>query len=78
MVKILRGGLTGGGGGAILIASSGTITLTGTINANGTYAAPSSAPAPDAIQVVAISSDDTVCSNLFLSGLDANDLFPLF
>ncbi|HET8921640.1 MAG TPA: hypothetical protein VFN26_01445 [Candidatus Acidoferrum sp.] len=31
----------------------------GTINANGTYTAPSSAPAPNAIQVVAISSDDT-------------------
>ena len=34
----------------------------GTINANGTYTAPSSVPAPDAIQVVAISSDDTAQS----------------
>ena len=31
----------------------------GTIDANGTYTAPGAAPSPDAIQVVAISSDDT-------------------
>lgn len=36
----------------------------GTINANGTYTAPSSAPSPDAIQVVAISSDDTMQSGV--------------
>jgi hypothetical protein len=34
----------------------------GSVNANGTYTAPSSAPTPDAIQVVAISSDDTTQS----------------
>jgi len=31
----------------------------GSINANGTYTAPSTAPTPNAVQVVAISSDDT-------------------
>lgn len=31
----------------------------GTVDANGVYTAPSSAPSPDAIRVVAISSDDT-------------------
>jgi hypothetical protein len=36
----------------------------GTINANGTYTAPSSAPTPNAIQVVAISSDDTSQSGI--------------
>ena len=36
----------------------------GTITANGTYAAPSVPPSPDAIQVVAISSDDTSQSGI--------------
>jgi hypothetical protein len=36
----------------------------GTINPNGTYTAPASAPTPDAIQVVAISSDDTTQSGI--------------
>jgi len=36
-----------------------TAGICGTINASGTYTAPSAAPTPDAIQVVAISSDDT-------------------
>jgi hypothetical protein len=36
----------------------------GAINANGTYTAPSTAPTPDAIQVVAISADDTTQSGL--------------
>ncbi|HXY26425.1 MAG TPA: immunoglobulin domain-containing protein [Candidatus Acidoferrum sp.] len=34
----------------------------GTVDANGIYTAPSAAPSPDAIQVVAISSDDTTQS----------------
>ncbi len=34
----------------------------GTIDANGNYTAPGSAPTPDALQVVAISSDDTTQS----------------
>jgi len=38
--------------------------ICGTINANGTYTAPSAAPSPDAIQVVAISSDDTSQSGI--------------
>jgi hypothetical protein len=38
--------------------------ICGTINANGTYTAPGSAPTPDAIQVVAISSDDTSQSGI--------------
>jgi hypothetical protein len=33
-------------------------SICGSINANGTYTAPSAAPAPNAVQVVAISSDD--------------------
>jgi hypothetical protein len=36
----------------------------GTINANGTYTAPSVPPIPDAIQVLAISSDDTSQSGI--------------
>ena len=36
----------------------------GTINANGTYTAPTSAPTPNAIQAVAISSDDTAQSGV--------------
>lgn len=36
-----------------------TAGVCGTVNANGIYTAPSAAPSPDAIQVVAISSDDT-------------------
>ena len=38
--------------------------ICGTINANGTYTAPSAAPAPNAVQVVAISSDDTSQSGI--------------
>jgi hypothetical protein len=38
--------------------------ICGSIDANGTYSAPGAAPAPDAIQVVAISSDDTAQSGL--------------
>jgi hypothetical protein len=38
--------------------------LCGTINPAGTYTAPSAAPVPDAIQVVAISSDDTSQSGI--------------
>lgn len=38
--------------------------ICGSITANGTYTAPSSAPAPNAIQVVAISSDDTSQSGI--------------
>lgn len=41
-----------------------TAGICGTINANGTYTAPSSAPTPHAIQVVAISSDDTSQSGI--------------
>jgi len=33
--------------------------ICGSINANGTYTAPNTAPTPNAVQVVAISSDDT-------------------
>ncbi len=36
----------------------------GTIDANGTYTAPSATPAPDAIQVAAISSDDSSQSGI--------------
>lgn len=36
----------------------------GSISANGTYTAPGAAPAPDAIQAVAISSDDTTQSGV--------------
>ena len=38
--------------------------ICGTINANGTYTAPGAAPTPDAIQAVAISSDDTAQSGI--------------
>jgi hypothetical protein len=38
--------------------------ICGTINANGTFTAPSAAPAPNAIQVAAISSDDTSQSGI--------------
>jgi hypothetical protein len=38
--------------------------ICGLITANGTYTAPSTAPAPNAIQVVAISSDDTLQSGI--------------
>jgi hypothetical protein len=41
-----------------------TAGFCGTINPSGTYTAPSAAPAPDAIQVVAISSDDTSQSGI--------------
>jgi hypothetical protein len=33
--------------------------ICGTVDSNGTYTAPSAAPSPDAIQVVAVSADDT-------------------
>jgi len=39
-------------------------SVCGTITANGTYTAPNTAPVPDAIQVVAISSDDTTQSGV--------------
>ena len=38
--------------------------ICGSINANGTYIAPSTAPAPNTIQVLAISSDDTSQSGI--------------
>jgi hypothetical protein len=40
-------------------AACSTAGFCGTINPSGTYTAPGAAPSPDAIQVVAISSDDT-------------------
>ena len=40
-------------------AGCSTAGACGTVDANGIYAAPASAPSPDAIRVVAISSDDT-------------------
>ena len=52
----------------------------GTIDGNGIYTAPSAAPSPDAIQVVAISSDDTSQSgtaNVTIStGADIRTLHP--
>jgi hypothetical protein len=39
-------------------------SICGTINPSGTYTAPGAPPAPDAIQVVAISSDDTSQSGI--------------
>ncbi len=39
-----------------------TAGICGSMDANGNYTAPSSAPTPDALQVVAISSDDTTQS----------------
>lgn len=36
----------------------------GTIDANGTYTAPGAAPSPDAIQIVAVSSDDPLQSGM--------------
>ncbi len=42
----------------------GTGGVCGAINPNGAYTAPSSPPVPDAIQVVAISSDDTSQSGI--------------
>jgi hypothetical protein len=41
-----------------------TAGICGTINPSGTYTAPSAAPTPDSIQVVAISSDDTSQSGI--------------
>lgn len=43
-------------------AACATASVCGTIDANGSYTAPSAAPSPDAIQIVAISSDDTTQS----------------
>ena len=40
-------------------AACSTAGICGTITPTGTYTAPSAAPSPDAIQVVAVSSDDT-------------------
>ncbi len=53
----------------VLVAvQPGSVTLApgicGTINPSGTYTAPGAAPAPDAIQVVAVSSDDTSQSGI--------------
>ncbi len=54
--------------------------ICGSINANGTYSAPGAAPTPDAIQVVAISSDDTAQSGLanitISTGADILTLHP--
>ncbi len=41
-----------------------TAGICGTISANGTYTAPGAAPTPDAVQVVAISSDDNSQSGI--------------
>jgi hypothetical protein len=41
-----------------------TVGVCGTINPNGTYTAPGAPPAPDAIQIVAVSSDDTSQSGI--------------
>jgi len=52
----------------------------GTVNANGSYTAPASAPAPDALQVVAISAEDSSQSgtaNVTIStGADILTLHP--
>ncbi len=45
-------------------AACSTAGICGTINPSGTYTAPGAAPAPDAIQVVAVSSDDTSQSGI--------------
>jgi hypothetical protein len=45
-------------------AACSTAGLCGTINANGTFTAPSAAPTPNAIQIVAISSDDASQSGI--------------
>jgi len=45
-------------------AACGTAGLCGTINPSGNYTAPASTPTPDAIQVAAISSDDTTQSGI--------------
>jgi len=48
-----------------------TVGVCGTIDTSGTYSAPSAAPAPNAIQIIAISSDDTSQSgiaNVTISG----------
>ena len=54
--------------------------ICGSVTANGTYSAPATAPAPDAIQVVAISSDDTAQSGLanvtISTGTDILTLHP--
>ena len=52
-------------------AACSTVGVCGTIDTSGTYTAPSAAPVPSTIQVVAISSDDTSQSgiaNLTISG----------
>jgi len=57
-----------------------TSGVCGAIDANGNYTAPSSAPVPDAIQVVAVSSDDNTQSgaaNVTIStGADIRSLHP--
>jgi len=54
--------------------------ICGSINANGTYTAPSTAPTPNAIQVVAISSDDTsqtgVANVTITAGANVLNLHP--
>lgn len=45
-------------------AACATAGACGTVNANGIFTAPASTPSPNAIQVVAISSDDTTQSGL--------------
>src|SRR6266850_1021978 len=54
--------------------------ICGSINANGTYSGPSTAPTPNAIQVVAISSDDTsqsgVANVTITTGANVLNLHP--
>lgn len=61
-------------------SACGSATVCGAVDAMGNYTAPSSAPAPDALQIVAISSDDTTQSgsaNVTIStGADILSLHP--
>ncbi len=61
-------------------AACGTAGVCGTISPSGTYTAPGSAPTPDAIQVVAISSDDTsqsgIANVMISTGADILTLHP--
>lgn len=61
-------------------AACATAGVCGLIDANGTYTAPAAAPSPDALQVVAISSDDITQSgsaNVSIStGVDILALHP--
>src|SRR5712672_702378 len=57
-----------------------TTVICGSINASGTYSAPNAPPTPDAIQVVAISSDDSAQSGIanvtISSGVNILGLHP--